>query len=745
MSERVAAKVTVAIPTYNRADLLEETLRNVLDQSVTHIEVIVSDNASTDHTPAVVASIGDPRVHYTRLETNTGWHRNLSRCLRLGTAPFIVVFPDDDLMDRDNLAKKLRIVEENPDVDIVHSDYRLVGSDGVHVLQAAMRYVSASGVTIDPARIVLERLLTWSHWINPPSALIRREVLGDEGFREVDGTTAELSFFLGLALRARRIAYIPEPLVSRRIHAGADTVAQATHEFKRGTYRPTLTEIRDAIATKERFLDGSSASLPDVRPLRAASRGADRQLLWRRVAERSAPERTPIATIRALRDALAVDPGTLFAPGAIRYLVGGALGPAGRGLARGIRDLVSSPRFDVALSVTSEDGSQDGLTKILFVSHSALLFGAERSLYELVKGLHVERLARPEVVLPRRGPLLENLQQVPIGTWVVPYDAWASAPVPLRHRVNALLRNVSAVRSFRRLIRETRPALLVTNTVTIPSAAVAAHLEGVPHVWYAQEYGSAAYGAGFHWGRSISLKMIGVLSDLVLVPSRPLRDHFSRWIPRDRIRVLPYAAEVPERTLGSRDWSRRPFQIAVIGHMSNGKRQEDAIRALAILRRRHVDATLQLVGSGDGGYVAFLRRLVDELRVSEHVEFAGPVDDPFSVLTTSHIVLTCSPLEGLPRVIVEGMKAGCVVIGPRSGGTEDLIADRWNGLLYAPRDAHDLAEKIEAVCQDPALTEKLSETGRSWACHEFTVERFATTFMDLASETRTASSNPIHR
>ena len=77
--------VTICIPTYNRPEMLRQSLQSVLWQSYRHLEVIVSDNASDTDTAAVVDSVGDDRVRVDRLATNIGLHRNMSRCLHLGT------------------------------------------------------------------------------------------------------------------------------------------------------------------------------------------------------------------------------------------------------------------------------------------------------------------------------------------------------------------------------------------------------------------------------------------------------------------------------------------------------------------------------------------------------------------------------------------------------------------------------------------------------------------------------------
>ena len=62
--------VSVVIPAYNRADVLPRALDSVFAQDFDDLEIIVVDDASTDNTAEVVASIGDPRLKYFRHDTN---------------------------------------------------------------------------------------------------------------------------------------------------------------------------------------------------------------------------------------------------------------------------------------------------------------------------------------------------------------------------------------------------------------------------------------------------------------------------------------------------------------------------------------------------------------------------------------------------------------------------------------------------------------------------------------------------
>ena len=65
-------KISVIIPTYNRSQKLEKSIRSVLEQTYTDLEIIVVDDGSEDNTQEVVRSIQDRRIQYLKLDHNHG-------------------------------------------------------------------------------------------------------------------------------------------------------------------------------------------------------------------------------------------------------------------------------------------------------------------------------------------------------------------------------------------------------------------------------------------------------------------------------------------------------------------------------------------------------------------------------------------------------------------------------------------------------------------------------------------------
>jgi glycosyltransferase involved in cell wall biosynthesis len=91
--------VTIAIPTFNRAALLKGCVQAALSQTYTNIEVLVSDNASTDDTQKVLREFNDNRLRVVRQETNIGLYPNLNACVAAAKGEYFVLVCDDDRID----------------------------------------------------------------------------------------------------------------------------------------------------------------------------------------------------------------------------------------------------------------------------------------------------------------------------------------------------------------------------------------------------------------------------------------------------------------------------------------------------------------------------------------------------------------------------------------------------------------------------------------------------------------------
>jgi glycosyltransferase involved in cell wall biosynthesis len=140
-------RVTIAIPTYNRAAWIEGAVMAALAQTYPDFEVLVSDNASTDATPSVLSRCHDPRLRVVMQDTNLGLTGNWNACLAEARGDYIALVPDDDRISPWFLARCMTLVAANPGLPIVLglSDLRLV-SQCDRLLKAPQNKAFATGV-----------------------------------------------------------------------------------------------------------------------------------------------------------------------------------------------------------------------------------------------------------------------------------------------------------------------------------------------------------------------------------------------------------------------------------------------------------------------------------------------------------------------------------------------------------------------------------------------------------------------
>lgn len=144
-TKEMESLVTIAIPTYNRAgSYLPQALKSALVQTYPNIEVIVSDNCSTDDTESLVASFDNPRVRYIRHPNNMGPVKNFAFCLEQARGKYFLLLHDDDLIDPDFIETCINAVSPGVEVGIIRTGTRAIDSEGKVLCEIANQVVGLS-------------------------------------------------------------------------------------------------------------------------------------------------------------------------------------------------------------------------------------------------------------------------------------------------------------------------------------------------------------------------------------------------------------------------------------------------------------------------------------------------------------------------------------------------------------------------------------------------------------------------
>ena len=124
--------LSICIPTYNRASLLRVTLENLYGQLndqgfLNCVEIVVSDNASTDNTSAVVDGFRDRlNISYSKNKENLGYEVNFSRALSLSSGRFYTYLADDDALIIETLVEIIKFMDANEAVSAVYAPWRII-------------------------------------------------------------------------------------------------------------------------------------------------------------------------------------------------------------------------------------------------------------------------------------------------------------------------------------------------------------------------------------------------------------------------------------------------------------------------------------------------------------------------------------------------------------------------------------------------------------------------------------------
>lgn len=128
-------KVSVIIPTYNRARLIGRAIRSILNQTFQDFEIIVVDDGSTDNSKDICCSLNDSRLHYIRHEQNRGGGAARNTGIVAAQGEYIAFQDSDDEWLSDKLERQIQILEKaSNEVGVVYTAFIRVDGSRVFYL-----------------------------------------------------------------------------------------------------------------------------------------------------------------------------------------------------------------------------------------------------------------------------------------------------------------------------------------------------------------------------------------------------------------------------------------------------------------------------------------------------------------------------------------------------------------------------------------------------------------------------------
>lgn len=224
------ARLFVGLPTWNRPELLTETLASLRGQTFSDWRGVVTDNASAE--PAAravrehVESLGDPRLRHHLQPVNVfeyGQGRYLFS--QVAEEEYFVIVHDDDLLDPGCLEAAVERLDEHPDCDVWVATPRIMDADGEVKQDLTAMYLERHGRTrLTPGRVpILEPMLSWG-FVPVSGTVFRVSALRRSGFVDPDllvNYPFELDLVLGVGKQGGSAWLDERVLISFRWHAGS--------------------------------------------------------------------------------------------------------------------------------------------------------------------------------------------------------------------------------------------------------------------------------------------------------------------------------------------------------------------------------------------------------------------------------------------------------------------------------------------------------------------------------------------
>ena len=212
--------------------------------------------------------------------------------------------------------------------------------------------------------------------------------------------------------------------------------------------------------------------------------------------------------------------------------------------------------------------------------------------------------------------------------------------------------------------------------------------------------------------------------------------------PADRTIVIDNGIEfAPFESVDMQPVVQRDASIMMVARFGKQKDHVTLIQAMAELRDRGLTPTLKLAGGGKAPHRKVAEKTVKTLKLENQVEFLGIVRDVPAQLMQTRITVLSSRYEGMPLAVIEGMAAGCAVIGTRVPGIQEVIADRVNGLLVEPLDPISLADALERALVEDELVERIASTARKDAMKKYSLYRMNSDYAALFRQLMLEASN----
>lgn len=220
--------VSIVIITYNSARYVLKTLESVKEQTWRNLELIISDDGSTDQTIEICLnwlSENKECFYNARLLTvaqNTGIPANCNRGLRATSGAWVKTISGDDILLDTCVADNMKYTTLFPEASFIVSDIIEIDEYGELIRDKVVNEGLLYFDSIPSAQKQLKAYVRWPVFLNTPTFFCRRELLGKVGFCDEEFKIYEdMTMVIRIMESNYRLFYLKKPTIAYRVHGKA--------------------------------------------------------------------------------------------------------------------------------------------------------------------------------------------------------------------------------------------------------------------------------------------------------------------------------------------------------------------------------------------------------------------------------------------------------------------------------------------------------------------------------------------
>lgn len=177
-----------------------------------------------------------------------------------------------------------------------------------------------------------------------------------------------------------------------------------------------------------------------------------------------------------------------------------------------------------------------------------------------------------------------------------------------------------------------------------------------------------------------------------------------------------------------------PFQFIYVGRLVFYKNLEIIIKAIKIVKERHTNITLIIVGVGP--HKDNLEKMVSDLNLRDNIKFIGFADTKkkIELIATSQALLFPSLCEGFGLVILEAFAQKKPVLVSNVRPLSDIVTDKVTGFVISPYDEIKWAEMLIEIIQNPENAAKMGYAGYEILQSKYTIKNMQNKILEMYND-----------